>query len=352
MKYTIIVLAFLFVGATSSCRKDTDTAFDGNWLFPIAKGDLSMNSLSELKNLDYHIQIPALSIGQPVNFPVTSPGLQLKYVGPFGVQITDWLKRVDIDSLEFSGTLNNFFPIPIGAGTKVTMRTTRDTNSSNIAGVALIPAQVPPGGLFSFDIKVTKKTLNDSVFFFLDDFNSPAYSNVVFSSSPTKLDIRLKVITADYAEIYTNRNFYSVDTADFSAGSKDNLSSGSNGSVSDTSVSGTINVFLDNSLPANVVAQLYFLDVTRTQIIDSLFAPNLKTGGSGTDPAGNPLNTISSKTTVPVTRKKVDNIKKASYVVSRFNFNTFGFPGAFVAVNRLPHLSVQFTGDLDIKIKF
>jgi hypothetical protein len=352
MNTRLIVLIALIVIATASCKKEKDASLDGAWLFPIAKGDLSMNSLSELKNLDYNIDIPAFSIGQPVNFPVSSPGLHLKYVGPFGVQITDWLKRIDIDSLEFLGSLNNFFPIPIGAGTKITMRTSRDTSASDIAGYAIIPADVPPGGLFSFDIQVTKKSLTDSVFFFLDDFNSPAYSNVVFTTAPTMLNIRLKVLTADYTEIYTNRNFFSIDTSAFSAGSKDNLSSGSGGAVSDTGVSGTINVFLDNSLPANVLAQLYFLDASKTQILDSLFTPNLKTAGTGTDNAGNPLNIISSVTRVPVSRGKVERMKHAAYVVSRFNFNTFGFLGAYVSINRQAMLKVQFSGDLDINIKF
>src|ERR1051325_2345973 len=98
-----IPILLLFLAIATSCNKDKTSEFDGDWLFPIAKGDLSINSLSQLKNLAYNIEVPPLSIGQPVNIPVSSPGLQLSHVGPFAVQITDWLHRIDVDTLAFTG---------------------------------------------------------------------------------------------------------------------------------------------------------------------------------------------------------------------------------------------------------
>src|ERR1043165_9038742 len=96
----------------SSCNKDATSELEGSWLFPIAKGSLSINSLTELKNLKYHFEVPSVDIGQPSNVPVSSPGLYLDHVGPFAVQITDWLHRLDVDTLEFTGSLTNIFPIP------------------------------------------------------------------------------------------------------------------------------------------------------------------------------------------------------------------------------------------------
>ena len=115
----------LLLIAAGSCNKDKTSDIDGDWLFPIAKGEVSINSLSELKNLDYDVEIPAISIGQPVNIPVSSPGLQISHVGPFAVQITDWLHRVDVDTLEFTGSLSNFFPIPLPRCGSVTIRSSR-----------------------------------------------------------------------------------------------------------------------------------------------------------------------------------------------------------------------------------
>ncbi len=353
MRFWLSTFALLLLALTG-CKKDTTTELEGQWLFPIAKGALGLNSVNSLKNLQYHIQIPAQSISQPVNIPVSSPGLKLSHVGPFPVQITDWLKRLDVDTLAFSGSLNNFFPIPIGAGTQVVMRTSRDTSSpANIAGTATIAANIPPGSLFSFDIQVRKKSLSDSVFFFLENFNSPAYNNVTFTATATRLDIILKVINASYIEIYTNRTFSSTDTTEFSLGSDDQIGIHTNGSLSDTATSGVINVFADNSLPAHAGIQLYFLDQSRSLILDSLFLPpGSNVEGGRTDGAGNPAYISATATKVPISRGKLDRIKAAAYVISRFQFNTFGYPGLFVAANQNPNLSVQLTGDLKLNIRF
>lgn len=353
MNYRILsALAFLIVFA--SCKKDATTEMEGAWLFPIAKGNLSLNSLSTLKNLKYHIDIPAESLGQPAFVAVSAPGLQLAHVGPFPVQITDWLHRLDVDTLDFSGTLANFFPIAIGPGTRVVMRTSRDTSSdANIAGYAPIPNTVPAGKDFTFDIKVLNKTLGDSIFFFLENFNSPAYTGVTFTNAPTQLDVTLKVLTASYVEIYTGRTYESSDTTEFSAGTDDQIGGRSNGTLSDTSVSGYLTVYTDNSLPANASIQIYFMDATRTRAVDSLFYPtafNVERGR--TDGAGNPSFVASASIVVPVTRLKLDHVKQASYIVSRFQFNTMNTPGLYVATNRNPKLAIQLTGDLKLNIRF
>jgi hypothetical protein len=345
----LLSVLLLALGLTS-CKKDAETELEGDWLFPIAKGALSLNSVESLKNLRYDIDIPAQSIFQPTNIPVSSPGLQLKHVGPFPVQINSWLHRLDVDTLSFTGSLNNFFPIPIGAGTKVVMRTSRDTNgTANIAGTAVIASTVAPGGLFSFDIDVLNKQLSDSVYFFLEDFNSPPYSNVTFTTTATRLSIILKVVKASYIEIYTNRTFASIDTVEFDPGEDDPVT----GTFSDTATAGTMKMFADNGLPAQANIQLTFLDLSRTVVLDSLFSPNSFTiAGGRTDAAGNPTYVSSTSAQIPVSRRKLNNIKKAGYVISRFTFNTIGYPGPYVSANIRPALNLQLTGDLKLNIRF
>jgi hypothetical protein len=259
-----------------------------------------------------------------------------------------------VDTLDFSGTLANFFPVAIGPGTRVVMRTSRDTSSdANIAGYAPIPNTVPAGQNFTFDIKVLNKTLSDSVFFFLENFNTPAYSGVTFSNAPTSLDVTLKVLTASYVEIYTGRTYVSSDTTEFSAGTDDQIGGRTGGTLSDTSTAGVITVFTDNSLPANASIQIYFLDASRAKVIDSLFYPtafNVERGR--TDGAGNPSYVASASIKVPVTRLKLDHVKQAAYVVSRFQFNTMNTPGLYVATNKNPKLDIQLTGDLKLNIRF
>jgi hypothetical protein len=350
MKIMLRTATLLFlVAMTASCKKDKTNDLEGAWLFPIAKGNLSINSFSDLKNLRYQIEVPALSIGQPINIPISSPGLHISHVGPFPVLITDWLHRVDIDTLKFSGSLNNFFPIPIGEGTVVSMRNSRDTSAASIVGVATIASPVEPGESFGFDIEVYNKTLGDSVFFFLDNFNSPPYNNVVFATTPARLEIQLNVVTAKYVEIYTNKSFSARDTSAFSTNSENVDNSGG---LSDTSLSGVINVFTDNGLPANVSGQFYFLDESRTQVLDSFFLSNLIIGGGQTDAAGSTTFVSSKKAVVPVTRKKLNNMKRARYVATHFELNTSDYSGPYVRANKGPRLSIQFTGDLNILIWF
>lgn len=352
MNYRYCLLALCILCA-ASCRKDKTSSLDGNWLFPVAKGSISLNTLNELKNITYNIDVPALSIGQPTNIPVSSPGLSLPHVGPFPLEISPWLHRIDVDTLEITGSLNNIFPIPIGAGTKVTIRSSRDTGSTaSFLGSTLVATDIAPGGLLDFDFRIFNKTIGDSVYFFLDDFSSPPYSNVVFSTTPTRLKVTLKVITASYIEIYSGKTFASVDTVSFSAGSDDQLGNGTGGAVSDTSVSGTVNLFLDNRFPAHITGQLYFMNDTRTQVIDSLFTTPFTIAGALTDAAGNPVNVVSTVNRIPITRQKVDHIKQAAYVVSNFRLNTGGYTTPWVSANKSARLDIQLTGDLNIRINF
>jgi hypothetical protein len=191
------------------------------------------------------------------------------------------------------------------------------------------------------------------VFFTLDEFNSPPYDNVVFSSSPAHLKILLKVVAANYVEIYTNRSFTSVDTVKFSASrDDDNIGGSTGGALSDSSASGVINVFTDNGLPANIRSQLYFLDASKTRVLDSMFLGGLQMEGGLTDALGNSSFINRKKTVIPINRLKMEHLKAAKYVASRFEFNTLGFAGEYVAANRGPKLSLQFTGDLNIRINF
>lgn len=350
ISFLSIISLSLIIG---SCSKDKQMTANGDWLFPIAKGELSIASLGELSNLKYTVNIPPVSLGQPVGVPVISPGLNIDHVGPFALEITPWLHRVDLDTIEINAQLTNFFPIPIGAGTEISIRNTPDgTSTTNVIGRTVIPNDIASNQAFSVDFKSSNTFMGDSVYFFLDRFTSPAFANVVFDPKPATLVVTLKVIKASLAQLYNDKEFASIDTAAFKAGDTDNLGSGSGGVVSDTSVSGFINVFLDNSLPTNLAFQAYFLDESKSTVIDSLFINEMKINGVVTDASGTPAGTNSTVTKVNITRKRIDNIKKAAYVVTKINFNTKGNAKPIIAANRQARLAIQLTGDLNIKISF
>jgi hypothetical protein len=113
-----------------------------------------------------------------------------------------------------------------------------------------------------------------------------------------------------------------------------------------------INVFSDNGLPARVQGQMYFLNEARNKVLDSFFIGDLVIAGGQTDASGNPTFINSQKAVVPITRKKLENMKQARFVATRFEFNTAGYPGLFVSANKTPRLTIQFTGDLNIRVAF
>lgn len=333
----------------AACSKDRAAELRGDWLFPLAKGDFSINTLSTLENLDYEINIPALSLGVPEGIPVSSPGLRISHVGPFAVRIAEWLRRIDIDTLEFSGNLENFFPVPIGAGTRITMRNSRDTSAGSIVGEMTINRDIAPGERFDFNIDVYNKTLIDSAYFYLDDFRSPPYSNVTFSTRASNLSIRLGVVAANYLEIYTNKRFSSTDTMEFSAGS-DDLSGTTD--LNDSSARGAIKVFCDNGLPAAVSGQIYFMDAARSRITDSLFPADLQIRAGQTDAAGATTVTNSTQQRIVISSEKLERIKAAGFIVTRFLVSSEGIAAPYVGANRNAALRLQFTGDLNITVRF
>lgn len=333
----------------TACSKDRDAELRGDWLFPLAKGAFSINSMSALQNLQYDVDIPAVALNVPEGIAVSSPGLRISHVGPFALQISDWLRRVDIDTLEFRGRLDNFFPIPIGAGTRVTMRNSRDTSASSVVGEMVIGQDVPPGANFGFEINVYNKTLIDSVYIYLDDFRSPPYSNVTFSTRPSHLRISLGVVSASYLDIYTGKRFTSSDTTEFSAGSDDNPNQSP---INDTSVRGQVNVFCDNGLPVGIRGQIYFLDGSRTRVLDSMFASDLFIGPGQTNAAGATTVTNSTTQRVTVSDRKLEAIKAARFIVTRFIVSSEGISAPFVGANREAALRLQFTGDLNITVRF
>lgn len=348
---TLPVLALLCALAGTSCKKDKPVLLDGEWLFPIAKGSFSLNSLSMFRHAGQHVELHAASLGLPEGTAVSSPGLYFEHLGPAEIPIADCIARIDIDTLSFSGTLTNNFPVTIAAGTRLVMRSSADTTTiDNIAGEATISQDLAPGTSFSFDVLVQNKTLGDRVYVYLEALRTPAFSKMVFSSNPTTLDISIDIVNASYAELFTGRECRSDDTTEFSAGSNDQ---GTQGAVSDTAISGTISVFADNSLPASAHMQLYFLGADKRQVLDSLFGDGPFAIGSGhTKPAGAPDLTFSDVAKVPVSHKKLERIRQASFVANRLVLNTSGQAGGTVSLNRDATLRLQLTGDLRLNIRF
>ncbi|MBS1630721.1 MAG: hypothetical protein JST27_11755 [Bacteroidetes bacterium] len=354
-KFGSALLACLLLACAGiSCKKDKSVNLDGHWLFPIAKGTFSLNSLSMFRNVQYHMEITAGDLHQPIETPVSSPGLAFNFIGPAKVPITDCIARIDVDTFSFSGVLTNQFPVTIGAGTLLVLRTSPDTTTNtNIAGFATVQNDIPPGSPYNFQVFIKDKILGDFVYLFLEHFSTPAFSNVRFHTQPSSLDIKIEVLKASYLELFSNRECLSEDTTEIDFNGQDQSASQTNGSLSDTAMSGNINAFGENSLPISARFQLYFLSSDKTKALDSLFPSGpFQVEPGSTDNTGNPVFTSRNKTSIPISRNKLNRIKQASYVASHLYMSTMGMSGPVQKANKSASLQLQLTGDLRLKIRF
>lgn len=351
MKFrTLAVLALCWAMAGISCKKDQKSTLEGDWLFPIAKGSFSLNSLNMFRHITYDMEVHPADIDQAEGIPVSSPGLYFAHLGPAEVPVTGCLARLDVDTLNFSGTFTNNFPVAVSAGTRFVMRTTTDTSTATtIAGFATVDEDILPGSSYSFSVAVSDKILGDHVYLYLENFKTPAFSNLVFGSSPSRLTVQINILTASYAEVFTNRECTSEDTTEFSVGANDH----NNGIPCDTCMSGIINVFADNGLPASASSQLYFLNADKTKALDSLFpdGPLILSAGT-TSSDGATTDTVSAYVQIPISKSKLERMKQSYYVASRLYLSTMGMTGMTRSVNRDAALVIQLTGDLRLKLRF
>ncbi len=353
----LIVLLVLCSTYWMSCQKTPlgtggSTPWKSSWLFPAVKGDVSLANLKELRNNKFTHLIPALSLGMPTGVPLNLPGVTINHVGPFPQRISSWLYRANIDSFDLDISLQNLFPIPIGAGTKIVFRNDADTlNPANIIYSYSIPNDVAPHETFTINLKVINKTIEDTVFIYLDQFTSPGGNNVVFDPQPSLLTVTLKVLIMKSIEIYSNKQFVSTDTLGVSFGSSLNNQQQNNG-LTDTTATGQVHVYLENYMPVNTGIQVYFLNADKTAVIDSLFTNRLSIAGATTDGTGEPLNQTNSETGIEITADRIRNIKSSTYCIFNFKFDTNGYPPPKVVANTHARLKIQITGDLNININF
>jgi hypothetical protein len=359
MKKTLLylIIALVLIIGASSCKKaptgnSSGIPWKSSWLIPAIKGSLSLANLKELRDNEYTHEIPALSLGFPtgVQIPIIPP-ITINHIGPFAQQISPWLHKANVDSFDLDISLQNLFPIPIGAGTQVVLRNDRDSlNPANIIYTYTIPKDVAPNETFTINLKVINKSFEDTIFMYLDQFTSIGGTNVTFTPTPTLLTLKLKVLIMKSIEIYTNKSFESNEIIGLDLSSNSNSSSNSN--FSDTSATGNVTIYLDNLMPVNVGMQIYFLASDTITVVDSLLSTPLTITGATTDIGGEPLNSTKSKSSIEVSVKRIENMKACKNIKFKFLFNTLGYPSTYVVANKNAKLLIQIVGDLNLDVKF
>ncbi len=335
---------FIFFISFCGCKKlqQLNPQFHPEWLAPIANTSVTLETLSLLDSTQFTRKIPSLDLGFPTGITFNVPALYFSHLGPYPLVISDWIKEIQVHSLDLTIALTNSFPIKIGAGTLIVIRNTADTlNNQNIISQHVMANDILPGETFTFNVILNDQVINDSVFFYLDKFNSPAKNNVTFTNSPTFIKVSLNILSVDQIEFYHDKTKSIHDTSAFSFNSKTTTQA-----VDDSTIEGKLMVYLDNAFPVNSVFQVYFLDDTRRIVIDSLFENAINLSAATTDLKGSPISIQHSAESVVISTLHSQKIKLAKYAVASLELDTYNLSSSVIKANQNTYLAIQIVGDL------
>ncbi|GDX52402.1 hypothetical protein LBMAG27_14490 [Bacteroidota bacterium] len=335
---------FILLISFCGCKKiqQLNPQLHPEWLAPIAKTSVTLETLSLLDSSQFTRKIPSLDLGFPTGITLNVPALYFSHFGPYPLPVSDWIKEIKVHTLDLTISLTNSFPITIGAGTIITIRNDADTlKNQNIISQHALPNDVLPGETFTFNVQLNDKSINDTVFFYLDNFNSPAQNNVTFTNSPSFITVGLNIIAVDLIKFYPDKTKSIHDTSDFSIDNKTNTQA-----VDDSTVEGKLVVYIDNAFPLNSVFQIYFLDDSKRNVIDSLFENGINLSAASTDINGSPLSAQHTVDSVLISVAHLQKIKLAKFAVTSLDLNTLNNQSQEVNANNETYLNIQVVGDL------
>lgn len=329
-----------------SCKKPTidNSPIESNWLLPLVKGNISINDLSKLEGINYTFDLIPADFNQPSNTNVSSPAFVIPSIGPFEIPLESTIDYVDLDTLDTKITLHNTFPITLQPGLQIIIRTSTDTSSSsNIIVTHIFNDSIPKNSKKEILVQLNNTRIQDTFYIFFKNIGVAAFQNVSFSGT-FPVTIELQKVRIKEIGMYTNKMQTIVDTVSFTPGNLSEFYALQDGSIQDTSITGTIHFYSDNAIPVNVGFQMLFLQ--NQTPVDSLFQSVASIQGANVDANGLPTNIQSQKNSVVVQYAKLKNIEKANQVVYRFNINTNGYSGTKVVVQKSHLLAIQLVSDL------
>lgn len=337
-------LLFIILIFFCGCKKfqQLDSQIHPEWLAPIAKTTVSLETLSLLDSTQFTRKIPSLDLGFPSGITLDLPALYFSHLGPYPLAVSDWIKEVHVQTFDLTISITNSFPITIGAGTVITIRNDNDTiNNQNIVSQTPLLNDILPGRTFTFNIKLNDRIIDDTVFFYLDQFNSPAKNNVTFTNSPATITVGLNILSVELIKFYADRSKSIRDTSEFSIKKNTNTHP-----IDDSTIEGKLIVYIDNAFPLNSNFQVYFLDGSKRNVIDSLFDQGIYLQAATTDDNGSPTSITHSIDSVIISSGHLQKIKQAKFAVSSLEMNTINNKSIEISANKQTYLDIQIVGDL------
>lgn len=329
--------------------------WSSEWLVPVLKTSFSLENLKSLQNSTVTFPLAPINIGIPnVGFSTYVPPVFINHIGPFAQPVADWLHKAYLDSLRLTVSMQNIFPVTIDSSTKVVFRNDPDTNNvANILYSTVIGHDVKPNETFTINVDVYNKSIEDTLYLYLDEFRTIGDSNVTFTAQPSVITSTIKVIDVASMEIKTNHGFRFVDTVPTSFLLGQGLNTGTSQSINlkglDSIATGMIHAFVDNGMSLNMDLQVYVLDVNQTKI-DSFFTMRANIlGGNNNLLTGDPIHVETTDNLINLDKTKLGHLTQGSYYLFDFGMNSNGYPGTFVKLSRKAKVDLQLVGDVKIQ---
>lgn len=349
-----ITLALVMSLGIYSCE-NLDTFAELGWkpeiLGPIVNTNVNYYDFEELINSRKEYTVNAGSMPEEY----ANPPFPLPFIPPFGpmekfesqyLNIFTYANKVKIDSLDATISFVNTFPIPIGAGTRIVMRDSVDTNKVVLDHT--IERDVESGDSYDIElVNADQHEITSTLELYVDDFQSPGTDGPAkFNNEELIITLTVEFLKIDYAEIKPNIVYQISDTVAFDIGTID---------TSDyAAYSGNLFMFVENSFPTSIDLELILQDELNNPI-DTFFTDDPFNGlytieaGAVNQSTGEVISGVESeKVTLLDLDNDIESISSAKFIAVRAVLRTGPNPPEFYVMNENSTFNLLITADIAI----
>lgn len=348
MKYFLIVLFVAVTIVACQQKKQINEPVVSQWLFPLIKGNLSMNDVTRLEGKVFQYTIQPSDIGFSTQTPINSPELFIDQIGPFAIPIDPIIHHLDIDSLEIALSFENLFPVTLDAGFMITLRQSRDTVSSqNIIWQQTFTQALQPNTTDSIQVHIHQAHLTDSIYFSIQQLHIDAFEQIVFDD-PINISCRIQKLRISELGLYSGKELHIQDTVSFNGNDINDLITQSE-QWTDSTSNGHLNFYFDNGIPVCTAFQMYFLQ--NHVVIDSLFDQGLLISGAGVDGSGNVNQILQQQNSIFLSTQKLKRIQPCNQLIYNFYLHTLQYSIPVVLLHPNNVMQLQIVGDFSLTLQ-
>lgn len=290
---------------------------------PLVKADLNIQNISELEDLEASVSVSPATFGLPALGavpPTPSPGISTPAMP---VDLTDAFSSAVFESGELYFRIKNDLQINIQNATIQFSGGTLNINQpvSNIAANG--GTYVSPATSLA-NVSITSP-LNLRVLNF-----RTAGGAITDAGRKLTVELFLRNVKVKSITVSVSDNFSITDTSDFNIRGK---------KIESESVTGVFNTYITNNFPLHLDFQIYFMDASKTIVLDSLFDSGNETvlGGAG-----------EKKFVTTVSGNKINNLNKAEF--ARIVLKLSAPPSGTIVIQDNVFVKAQVVGDLRVQV--